>query len=145
MFEIARSLRAVASCRRAVSAIEFAIVFPLFLIVLFGIFVYGSYIGIVHGVQQIAAEAARASVGGLSDAERVSLAASNIAANVSWYPMITPTRLTLQSAATDASTNVFSVTLRYDASGMFVFELPNFVPAPDKVIVRSASIQRGGY
>jgi Flp pilus assembly protein TadG len=142
---VARSLERLGRCRRGASAVEFAIVFPLFVAVLFGILIYGSYIGIIHGVQQIAAEAARASVGGLSDSERQTLARDNIAASLASYPLIAATRLTLESASTDAGTRVFSVTVRYDASDMFIFQLPTIVSGPDKIIVRSAAIQRGGY
>ena len=131
--------------RTAASAVEFAMVMPIFLIVLFGIIAYGSYLAVIHGLQQLTAEAARASIGGLSDSERLSLATSDIDSNVGTYPLLTPDRLTIVSAATDASTGTFTVTVKYDASDMFIFNMPQFVPSPNKVIVRSASIQRGGY
>lgn len=131
--------------RDGTSAVEFALVVPIFLTVLFGIITYGAYLGVLHGVQQLTAEAARASIAGLSDDERLSLAQANIAANVSSYPMLSANRLTVQSAATDSTTNTFTVTLRYDASNMFIFNLPNLVPAPNPVVLRSAAIQRGGY
>lgn len=54
----------------ATSAIEFALVAPVLLLLLFGIIGYGYILGVYHGVQQIAAEAARASVSGLNDTER---------------------------------------------------------------------------
>ena len=145
MVRAARPIERLGDCRSGASAVEFAFVFPLFIAVLFGIIIYGSYIAIVHGVQQIAAEAARAAVGGLNDSERVTLARDNIAANIASYPLITAPRLTLASAATDAGTSVFAVTISYDASDMFIFQLPTFVPGPNKIIVRSAAIQRGGY
>ena len=132
-------------CREGASAVEFAIIFPLFLVVLFGIISFGAYLAVVHGVQQLAAEATRAAVAGLSDSERVTLALDNINGNVNSYPMISSKRLTLTSASTDAASQNFSVTLRYDASDMFVFNLPVFAPQPSPIIVRSASIQRGGY
>lgn len=138
---IARLIRS----ERATSAVEFALISPIFLMVLFGIVVFGSYLTVLHGVQQIAAEAARAAVAGLSNAERVTLAQSNIAANAGSYPMIAPERLQLRAAATDATGNVFAVTVSYDASDMFIFSLPQFVPGPRPTIVRSAAIQRGGY
>jgi len=131
--------------RTAASAVEFAIVMPVFLIVLFGIIAYGSYLAMVHGLQQLTAEAARASIGGLSDGERLSLATNDIDSNVGTYPLLTPDRLTVVSAATDANTGTFTVTVKYDASNMFIFNMPQFVPAPNPVVVRSASIQRGGY
>jgi Flp pilus assembly protein TadG len=43
---------------------EFALIMPVFLAMLFGIVVFGAYLGVVHDVQQLAAEAARSSVAG---------------------------------------------------------------------------------
>jgi hypothetical protein len=51
----------------------------------------------------------------------------------------------VQSASTDAATGTFKVTVQYDASNMFIFNLPRIVPAPNPIIVRTAAIQRGGY
>lgn len=131
--------------RTATSAVEFAIILPVFLVFVFGIVVYGSYLAVVHGVQQIAAEAARASLGGITDNERASLARANITASASWYPLLALDRLTLDSAATDESTRTFTVTVRYDATDMVLFNLPHMVPSPPPIIIRSAAIQRGGY
>ena len=133
------------SDQRAASAVEFAFIAPVFLVLLFGLIAFGSYLAIVHGVQQLTAEAARASIAGLSDAERLSLAQSNITANVGSYPMLSVNRLAVQSAGTDASTGTFKVTVQYDASDMLVFSLPHIVPMPNPIIVRTAAIQRGGY
>ena len=130
---------------RATSAVEFAFIAPVFLILLFGLIAFGSYLGIIHGIQQLTAEAARASIAGLSDAERLSLAQNNITANVGSYPMLSAERLTVQSAGTDTATGIFKVTVQYDASNMFIFNLPHLVPMPDPLIVRTAAIQRGGY
>lgn len=131
--------------RRGASAVEFAIVMPIYLMMLLGIFAYGSYLALVHGIQQITAEAARASVAGLNDSERLSLAKDTIRTSIGSYPFIQGDELTLTSAATDAATGVFSVTVSYDASGMFIFNLPNLIPMPNPIIVRTASIQRGGF
>jgi Flp pilus assembly protein TadG len=59
MIATIHALTAWVRCRRGASAVEFAIVFPLFLFALFGIVMYGAYLAVVHGVQQLAAEAAR--------------------------------------------------------------------------------------
>lgn len=130
---------------RGASAVEFAMILPVFLVLLIGIFAYGSYFALLHGLQQLTAEAARASIGGLTDGERQSLAQSSIATNVEKYPFLTAHDLTLTGAATDPATSTFSVTVSYDASGMLIFNLPNFIPMPPPIIVRTAAIQRGGY
>lgn len=130
---------------RGTSAIEFAMILPIFLVLLLGIFAYGSYFALVHGLAQLTAEAARASIGGLTDDERQSLAQSSINANVGKYVFLAPNELTLTGAATDSATSTFAVTVSYDASGMFIFNLPNIIPMPPPTIVRTAAIQRGGY
>jgi Flp pilus assembly protein TadG len=135
-------LRLFARCGRGASAVEFAMLLPLFLVLVFGIVVFGAYLTMVHGVQQIAAEAARSSVAGLSETERVSLAENYVTANAGSYPLLQPSHLTV-SAATSGS-DVFVVTVNYDASGNFIYTLP-FVPAPPSTIVRSAAIPFGGF
>jgi len=132
----------LARCSRGASAVEFAILLPLFLVLVFGIVVFGAYFTMVHGVQQLAAEAARSSVAGLSETERVSLAENYVTTNAGSYPLLQPSHLTV-SAATSGS-DVFIVTVNYDASGNFIYALP-FVPSPPSTIARSAAIPFGGF
>jgi Flp pilus assembly protein TadG len=131
-------------CRRGATAVEFAMLLPLFLTLVFGIVVFGSYLAVVHGVQQLAAEAARSSVAGLSDSERSSIASSYVSANVGTYPLITPSKISVNAATSGSDPNVFVVTVSYNAAGMFIYSLP-FVPAPSSTIVRSAAIPYGGF
>lgn len=131
--------------RDGAAAVEFAIVVPLFLMMVFGIIIYGAYLAVVHGVQQLAAEAARSSIAGLSDDERQQLAQSYVTDNVKSYPLISPAKLSVDAGAASDNANVYVVTVHYDASGMFIYALPKIVPAPSPDIVRSAAIQRGGY
>jgi len=131
-------------CRRGVAAVEFAMLLPLFPTLVFGIVVFGSYLTMVHGVQQLAAEAARSSVAGMSDSERSSIATSYVTANVGTYPLILPNNISVNAATSTSDPNVFVVTVSYNASGMFIYSLP-FVPAPPSTIVRSAAIPYGGF
>lgn len=130
--------------KTAATAIEFAIVAPILLLIVYGIICFGVYFGAVHGVQQLAAEAARRSIAGISDDERVRLAQAAIDSDAGSYPFITPALLTVRSASTDPATDSFTLTLDYDASDMAIFKLP-YVPRPPASISRSATIQRGGY
>jgi Flp pilus assembly protein TadG len=132
------------SCRRGAAAVEFAMLLPLFLVLVFGIVVFGSYLAMVHGVQQLAAEAARSSVAGMSDSERSSIATSYVAANVGTYPLIVPANVSVNAATSVSDPNVFVVTVSYNAAGMFIYSLP-FVPSPPSTIVRSAAIPYGGF
>jgi Flp pilus assembly protein TadG len=137
--------RTFARARDGAIAVEFAILAPVFLLMVFGIVMYGSYLAVVHGVQQLAAEAARSSVAGLSESERRALANAYVTGNVAAYPLILPAHLTVTAATSTSDANVFVVTVNYDASSMFIYALPSFVPRPPGAIVRSAAIPRGGY
>ena len=119
-------------------------ILPVFLAMLFGIVVFGSYLAMVHGVQQLAAEAARSSIAGMNDNERNSLATNYVSTNASTYPLLAANHLTVNAAVSAADANVFVVTVNYDASGSFIYTLP-FVPAPPSTIIRSAAIPYGGF
>jgi Flp pilus assembly protein TadG len=131
-------------CRRGASAVEFSLTLPLFLVVIFGIVVFGAYLAMVHGVQQLAAEAARSSVAGLTDTERNSLATSYVTSNVGTYPLLDASKITVSAAPSGSNPNVYVVTVNYDASSSFIYALP-FVPTPSTLIARSASIPYGGF
>lgn len=117
---------------------------PVFLTIVFGIVVFGSYLAVIHGVQQLAAEAARSSVAGMTEAERSSLATTYVTNNAATYPLILPAKLSTVAATSPSNANVFVVTVNYDASTMFIYSLP-FVPKPATLVTRSASIPYGGF
>jgi len=145
MTQLRTPLKKFRHARDGAVAVEFAIIAPVFLLILFGIIIYGSYLSVVNGVQQLAAEAARSSVAGLSESERSTLANAYVTGNVRSYPLIQPAQLTVNAATSGSDANVFVVTVNYDASSMFIYALPSFVPSPPSTISRSAAIPRGGY
>jgi Flp pilus assembly protein TadG len=126
------------------TAVEFAIMLPVFLALIFGIVVFGSYFTMVHGVQQLAAEAARTSIAGLNDGERNGLATSYVTTSVSGYPLLDATKVNVAAAPSASDANVYVVTVRYDASSSFIFALP-FVPPLPTSIARSAVVPNGGF
>jgi Flp pilus assembly protein TadG len=131
--------------RSGVAAIEFAIVGPLFFLVLLGVLIFAVYFGTVHSVQQIAREAARASVQGLTEEERAALAQNQVNAIVGSYPLIDRNYLTVSAAAAPGDANLFNVRISYDASRSIVFAFEGLIPMPSKTIARSAVVRRGGY
>lgn len=126
------------------TAVEFAILLPVFLTLVFGIVVFGSYLTMVHGVQQLAAEAARMSIAGLTDGERGSLALGYVTSSATSYPLLDATKLNVVAAPSSSDPNAYVVTVRYDASSSFIFALP-FVPPLPSLIARSAVIPNGGF
>ncbi|HWV81395.1 MAG TPA: TadE/TadG family type IV pilus assembly protein [Hyphomicrobiaceae bacterium] len=127
------------------SAVEFAIVVPVFLTMLFGIIAYGIYFGAVHSTSQLAADAARASVAGLSDAERTAIATAHVRNNVPAYVLLNPERIEVTAEPLEADARQFRVSVRYDASLLPIWNFTPFLPLPERIIERTATIQRGGY
>jgi Flp pilus assembly protein TadG len=127
------------------SAVEFAIVVPVFLTMLFGILAYGIYFGAVHSTSQLAADAARASVAGLSDTERASIATAHVHNNVPAYVLLDPERIEVTAEPLEADARQFRVSVRYDASLLPIWNFTPFLPLPERTIERTATIQRGGY
>ncbi len=74
-------VRKFLTARDGAIAVEFAMIAPIFLMIIFGILIYGSYLAVIHGVQQLAAEAARSSIAGLNETERSSLANAYVTSN----------------------------------------------------------------
>ncbi|WP_249123064.1 MULTISPECIES: TadE/TadG family type IV pilus assembly protein [unclassified Bradyrhizobium] len=133
------------ACTQGVSAVEFALIAPIFLMLVFGIITYGGYLAVMYGVQQLTAAAARSSIAGLSDTERSNLATTYVNSNVNSYPLLAASNVTVNAAASPSNANVFVVTVNYNASGLFIYSLPKFVPTPPTTVVSSAAIPRGGF
>jgi Flp pilus assembly protein TadG len=127
------------------SAVEFALVAPFLLMIVFGIFGAGCVLATVNGLEQLSAGAARSAVGGLSTTERDSLARTYITTNVGAYAYITPAMLQV-STSSNAATVSFTVTASYDMSTSAIYlAVKNLVSIPHPVLVRSSTIQQGGY
>ncbi len=129
-------------CRRGTSAIEFAIVAPLFILILLTLCAFGIYLGTAHAVQQIAADTARVAVAGLSAEERIALAEAHITETVFDYPFIEPDGLVVE-VGDDPAPGQFTVRLAYDASDLPIWNLMTFA-MPSQEIERFATIRIGG-
>lgn len=127
----------------AASAVEFALLVPVFLLLIMGALAYGIYFGAAHSVQQIAADAARYAVAGLSTNERRQLVETYISQKAGDYPLLDIRQITVSAAPKSDDANQFIVTVRYDASHLPIWNLdPNLLPS--KNIDRVASIRNGG-
>lgn len=126
---------------RGAVAVEFALVGPLFVILLIGMVVYGGWFWMAQGVQHLAAEGARAAVAGLDAAERERLARVAVDQSAG-ATILDPDHLAV--AVTDSSREI-RVVVSYDASDEPILALAGLVPAPPATIRRAASVQVGGY
>lgn len=139
-----RLLRRATEATGATAAVEFALTVPIMIALLFGGYVFGVYLGVAHSVQQLASEAARASIAGLSDTERASLARRFVTSTVASYGLLRPDALTVAAASSATDPDIFTVTLTYNTSGMGLSAFSGIVPMPTERLQRSGSVRRGG-
>ena len=126
------------------AAVEFAFIGPVMLVMLMGIVSYGGCFWMSHSLQQLANDSARATIGGLSAAERYSLAQATMTNEVQTYPNLTPSRTNL-SESENAGSQTVTVAVSYDASTSPFWAMKNLLPLPSPTLVRQATIQLGGY
>lgn len=126
------------------SAVEFAMLAPLFILLLLGMVAYGVYFGASHSIQQIAADAARTAIAGLDATERKALVASFVDHNAAGYPFVDPLKLTVDAADSGSDGNQFVVSVSYDARNLPIWNLFGNLPMPKMTIARRSTIRIGG-
>jgi Flp pilus assembly protein TadG len=137
------SVKTFLANRAGTSAVEFAIVAPIFICLLLTFFGYGFYLTTANTIQQLAADAARTAVAGLSPAERTQLATDFITRSTLDFPMLERTKLTVVVADDVLNPNQFTVTLTYDASDLPIWNLYSYA-MPGNHIKRFSTIRLGG-
>ncbi|WP_419816567.1 TadE/TadG family type IV pilus assembly protein [Glacieibacterium sp.] len=100
-----------------VVALEFALIVPLFLLLIFATMAFALYfatfVAVIHGAN----EGARASVGGISTAERGTLAKASVQSIFGSYaPLLNPAHVVVDAQA--ASASMFRVTVSYPLSDL---------------------------
>lgn len=141
------TLRRPASLARSTagsSAIEFAIIAPVFLMLVLGMIAYAIYFGAAHSLQQLTADATRASVAGVSDAERRSIVSTYFTRHASGYMLLDAANLTVVAAASAGDPDQFEVRVVYDAHQLPIWALAPFLPLPSERMVARSSIRIGG-
>lgn len=128
-----------------VAAVEFALVAPVFLMMLLGILYYGIYFGAVSSVQELTADAARASVAGINQAERQAIIANYVKDSSADYLLLRHSTIDVEAAAFPGDPTRYTVTLSTDASSLPLQSGLNLFPLPSKTITRTAVVRIGGY
>lgn len=130
---------------KGASAVEFALVMPVFLLLVLGALAYGIYFGAAHSVQQLAADAARVSVAGLNSEERCDLVRDYIERNASAYVLIDSEKLSFSAAPSESDPNQFLVELAYDVTALPIWNIYPPIPMPGQTIRFASTIRNGGY
>ena len=128
-----RTLPNLVKDRAGTSALEFAIIAPLFFLILFTLIAYGIYLSVTHAVQQVAADAARTAVAGLNQNERITLVNHYLDDSHFDY------------AFTDDPSNPeqFTVRIVYDSGDLPIWNLFTFA-LPSQRIERYSTVRVGG-
>ncbi|KSV79718.1 TadE/TadG family type IV pilus assembly protein [Ensifer adhaerens] len=129
--------------RDGAAAIEFAIIAPLFFMCVLTLIAYGVYLSAAHSIQQIAADAARTAIAGLSQTERERLATDYIRRTTMDQAFIKSSRMTVTVRDDANNANQFTVRIKYDAGDLPIFNLFTFA-MPSEQIERFATIRIGG-
>lgn len=129
--------------RNGTSALEFAIVAPLFFLVLFTLIAYGIYLSVTHSVQQIAADAARTAVAGLNRSERITLVNHYLDVSRFNYSFINRRKMKVLVSEDPNNPDQFTVTITYDSSDLPIWKMFTFALPEDK-IERYATVRVGG-
>lgn len=137
------ALSSLSRNREGTSALEFAIIAPLFFLALFTLIAYGIYLSVSHSVQQIAADAARTAVAGLNATERISLVNRYLDASRIDHSFIDRRKMTVTVADDPGNPEQFTVTISYDSSDLPIWKLFTFA-LPQEKIERYATVRVGG-
>lgn len=126
--------------RKGASAVEFAIVSPFLLVLIAAIVAYGSLFATSLSLQQMGAEAARATIGGLTDTERETLAMVRINEMTGSYPLLRPDRLSFDF---HDATGHSAVRLSYVVTDHPAYVLKGLIPLPPSPLVYTMAVTDG--
>ena len=136
-------IRSILRCDRGAAAVEFAIIAPIFILSLLTLVAYGIYLGAAHSVQQLAADAARTAVAGITQDERIQLVNNYINASTMNDPFLDRKQIKAVVAVDPLNVNQFTVSIEFDAENLPIWNLYSFA-LPSKTISRFSTIRMVG-
>lgn len=137
--------RPLLACDKGIAALEFALLAPALLMLVFGIVIYSLYFSSLLGVRHAAIEGARAAVAGLSTAERTSLAQNRAREVINAYGALLSSGSTPVITAGADGTGRFRVRVSYDMSGSGIMRYAAFIPMPSSTVSASIVVTNGSY
>lgn len=127
----------LASDRRGAVLVEAAFALPILITILLGVLTYGGWFMAAHSLQEVANDAARASVAGLDALERREIVDNIVAKSVLRTGTLEPDLVTVTTGIHDT---FYRVTLTYDLSQSQIFR-NSLIPLPGDTIQREALVQ----
>jgi Flp pilus assembly protein TadG len=127
------------------AAVEFALLAPALLMLIFAIIIYSLYFAAYMGVRQATMEGARAAVTGMSTSERSQLAIAQATTVLSGYGALMGTSVPPVITAQEQGAGLFQVTVRYDISSSPLLRYGAFLPMPGSTITCQVTVANGSY
>jgi Flp pilus assembly protein TadG len=127
------------------AAVEFAIVAPILLMLIFAVVIYSIYFAAYLGVRQAAAEGARAAVTGMSTAERSQLAIARATTVMNAYGALLGASSTATITAAQQGTGMLKVSVSYNISSSPIMGYAAFLPMPSSTIQSNVIVANGSY
>lgn len=140
-----RRARSVLRCQGGMAALEFAMIAPALLMLVFAIIIYSFWFSALLGVRHAATEGARAAMAGLSTTERAALARTRAQAVIDGYGRLLSSGGTPQIDASADGTGMFRVEVRYDMSGSPLMRYASFIPMPSTTLSATVIVTNGSY
>ncbi|MDB5712907.1 MAG: TadE-like protein [Sphingomonadales bacterium] len=140
-----RRSRRIGRCDQGLAAVEFALIAPILLMLVFGIIIYSLYFCAYMGVRVAASEGARAAVMGLSGAERTTLATARVTQVLEAYRPLIGTSAAPTIEAVSAGTGLFRVRVSYDITGSPIMKFANLLPMPTAILQSEITVSNGSY
>jgi len=137
--------RQLRTCEQGLAALEFALLAPALLMLVFAVVLYSFYFAALMGVRHAAIEGARAAVAGLSTAERTALAQDRAQAVISGYGTLLAAGGGPVVTAVPDATGTFRVRVSYNMSGSPMMRYAAFVPMPSPTVSASVIVTNGSY
>lgn len=136
--------RRFARSANGATAVEFAMIAPIFIAFMLGMTAYGIYFGAAHSVQQLSADAARVALAGMNETERTNLVQDYVRKNSGDYLFLRTDAITANVSANAADPSQSNVSISYDARLLPIWNLYPPLPLPGQTISRTSTIRIGG-
>jgi Flp pilus assembly protein TadG len=131
--------------RSGVAALEFAMIAPVFLLMLLAMIAMGFFIMLQHEVQELASSAARSSVAGLNQAERNTLAQAFVTNYLAQSALLVAADVNVQTATTGTPPVDYQVSVSYSLANTPLPFLSSVIGMNFNTINSTAIVEFGGY
>ncbi len=127
------------------AALEFAVLAPVLLLLVFSTIIYSIYFTSLIGVRQAASEGARAGLAALSASERNQLAEERAREVVENFRSIMGGDNEVAIVTQSQSSDVFEITVSYDMSASPIMAYARFLPLPSSTVEATVKVTNGSY